>query len=348
MKRSCVRDLKEGGVEFQPYAGVPHLLCPPIVNVDDIPAVFARLELLMKERGAVFNQMGVRDIVEYNSQVEAAKRFSHVFVLFDEYASIMHPRKRKLGHIIQGLTNQLLQKGRAFGMHVVICTQYPNVDVVASIGKANIMTRVCGYFPLKTYSLAVFDSGIAAELPRVPGRMAALFGGKLITVQSPHVSTEYVKETVRLVSGAAEQTAPVFGTVVSEEVPLVSGLLPELSEQQAADAAMLVRADQPVVLALEDQLRMAQVALEQLDGVLTARRVWERLKDQYSLAQVQEVLAALLTDGRIEVNGVMYVVVRQPRGGKAGYMLVPEQGHELELPIEAIDLSELMGSDLVQ
>lgn len=322
-------DLKAGGVEFQPYREAAHLLTDVVTEAESIPREFARLENLMKERGAKFNEAGVRNIIEYNQKVPEAERMSHVFVIFDEFASIKVPRKKKLAEAIHAETLQLLAKGRYAGVHVVLCTQYPNVDVISSIGKANLATRICGPFPQKSLSLAVFDSGIAAELPSQPGRMAALVDGTIFPVQTPHVPTEWSRETLR---GLLAATRRKPGQNVE--------VLPRLTAQQAEQAAAMVGADAPQLPPqVSDFERLGRIAVEQLGGALTARRIFDVVKPELTLARVQEIVLALQTGGRVELDGRVYVVEQRSGKGGRGFILVPEDMKVKPPPSIAMDLS---------
>jgi DNA segregation ATPase FtsK/SpoIIIE-like protein len=109
-----------------------------------------------------------------------------ILVIFDEYAAINV--QKDVAHAIQQSVMQLLNKGRAVGIHLVICTQNPSVDIVPGPSKANMAFRLAFPMPTKSASMTILGTGDAAELPGdIPGRAVAMVGSKLWQIQTPHV-----------------------------------------------------------------------------------------------------------------------------------------------------------------
>ena len=132
-------------LELSIYEGIPHLLLPPII--DSKKAGFA-LRWAVKEmdrRYLVMNELGVRDIYGYNEKVVQKKdmgdhhvHLPFIVVVVDEYADLLAVAGRE----VEGYVMRLAQKARACGIHVMLATQRPSVDVITGVIKANFPVRM--------------------------------------------------------------------------------------------------------------------------------------------------------------------------------------------------------------
>jgi DNA segregation ATPase FtsK/SpoIIIE, S-DNA-T family len=132
-------------LELSIYEGIPHLLLPPII--DSKKAEFA-LRWAVKEmdrRYFIMNELGVRDIYGYNDKVAANKdmeghhvHMPFIVVIVDEYADLLAVAGRE----VEGYVMRLAQKARACGIHVMLATQRPSVDVITGVIKANFPVRM--------------------------------------------------------------------------------------------------------------------------------------------------------------------------------------------------------------
>jgi S-DNA-T family DNA segregation ATPase FtsK/SpoIIIE len=150
-------------VELIGYNGVPHLVAPVVVDLEQVVGALAWIARQMDERYKKFHQLGVRNLGEYNRKVlrrKAEDPLPSVVVLIDELADMMMVAPDEVErHICR-----LAQMGRATGIHLVIATQRPSVDVVTGLIKANFPARISFAVTSQTDSRVILDQGGAESL----------------------------------------------------------------------------------------------------------------------------------------------------------------------------------------
>ncbi|MEX0887762.1 MAG: DNA translocase FtsK, partial [Patescibacteria group bacterium] len=172
-------------VEFSNYNGIPHLLMPVIVEPEKtLPALkWALAE--MSKRYKLFQDSGARDIGDYNSKAE--EKLPYILVVVDELADIIVIAPAEVEKAIQ----RLAQMARATGLHLVLATQRPSIDVLTGVIKANIPCRVAFNVTSQVDSRVVLDMPGAEKLL---GKGDMLYlppdRSKPIRIQSPFVSNE--------------------------------------------------------------------------------------------------------------------------------------------------------------
>ncbi|MFM9329048.1 FtsK/SpoIIIE domain-containing protein [Paenibacillus mesotrionivorans] len=123
-------------VELAIYKGFPHLLAPPITDMRRAALAFNKVILEMEKRYEQMAELGVRNILEYNQK--ASEKLPYILVVVDEHADMMMVAGAEVEDAIQRIS----QKARAAGIHLILATQRPSVDVVTGIIKANMPCRV--------------------------------------------------------------------------------------------------------------------------------------------------------------------------------------------------------------
>jgi hypothetical protein len=146
------------GVELTPYNGVPHLVSPVISDLAGFKGALKGLITVMQRRYKRMERLGTRDIHTYNTK--AKRRMPHVVLIVDELAELMITGGRE----IEGGLVRLAQMGRAIGIHLVLATQRPTVDVVTGHLKANIPTRIAFAVTSQTDSRVILDATGAENL----------------------------------------------------------------------------------------------------------------------------------------------------------------------------------------
>ena len=194
-------------VELTPFNGVPHLVAPVIVDVDEVMATLRGVQNEMLRRYKLLEQSGVRNIVGYNKK--AAHHLPYLVVIIDELADLMMTAAYE---VEQGLV-RLAQLGRATGIHLILSTQRPSVNVVTGLLKANIPARVAFAVASQVDSRVILDS-VGAEKLLSKGDML------LLTSDSPkpqRVQSTFVhdREIEKLVEFWKKQSGPPL-----QEVPL--------------------------------------------------------------------------------------------------------------------------------
>ena len=152
-------------VELTNYNGIPHLLAPVVVETERVVGVLQWVLREMDMRYQKLAQAGTRNIVEYNTRVESLgdgneKKLSKLVVFIDELADLMMLAPDET----QGAITRLAQLSRATGIHLVIATQRPSVEVVTGIIKANFPARIAFAVASNTDSRVILDQPGAERL----------------------------------------------------------------------------------------------------------------------------------------------------------------------------------------
>ncbi len=197
-------------VELSLYDGIPHLLAPVVKNVKQAAGIFRSCLKEMEDRYDAFARIGTRNIEGYNSRVAPDDRLPFIVLVVDELADLMMQQ----GPEVETSICRLAQLARATGIHLVIATQRPSVDVITGTIKANISSRIA--FAVATQ----VDSRTIIDMPgadRLIGRGDMLFmpidAAKPIRVQGCYIGE---RETEGLVTYLKEQEEVHYTMIPSE------------------------------------------------------------------------------------------------------------------------------------
>ncbi|MBB6445745.1 DNA translocase FtsK [Bacillus benzoevorans] len=184
-------------VELAPYNQIPHLVSPVITDVKAATASLKWAVDEMERRYELFAHTGVRDIHRFNEQAEEYKRYAdklpYIVIIIDELADLMMMSPADVEEAIC----RIAQKARACGIHLIIATQRPSVDVITGLIKANIPTRIAFSVSSQIDSRTIIDmSGAEKLLGR--GDMLFLENGssKPVRLQGTFVSDQEIDEVV--------------------------------------------------------------------------------------------------------------------------------------------------------
>jgi DNA segregation ATPase FtsK/SpoIIIE, S-DNA-T family len=181
-------------VELMPYDGIPHLLAPIVTEPVKALPVLAAVVAEMDSRYAAMQQARVRHI----DDLRGNGAYPYIVVVVDELADLM----MTTGRDFESVLVRLAQKGRAAGIHLVLATQRPSVDVVTGLIKANVPSRLAFTTASSVDSRVVLDASGAEQLT---GRGDALFApvgaGLPVRVQGAYVSDDEIDNVVEYVTG---------------------------------------------------------------------------------------------------------------------------------------------------
>ncbi|TDQ39075.1 DNA translocase FtsK [Aureibacillus halotolerans] len=189
-------------VELAPYNEVPHLVSPVITDVKAATAALKWAVEEMEERYTTFAENGVRDISRYNEKFAGQKpRMPYLVIVIDELADLMMAAPQDVEEAIA----RIAQKARACGIHLLVATQRPSVDVITGLIKANIPTRIAFSVSSQIDSRTILD-GSGAERLLGKGDMLFLENGssKPFRLQGLYVSDDEIDEVVTHVKKQAE------------------------------------------------------------------------------------------------------------------------------------------------
>jgi S-DNA-T family DNA segregation ATPase FtsK/SpoIIIE len=186
-------------VEFTLYNGLPHLLCPVIHDPQRSINALKWLTGEMERRFEVFAQAGARDIGSYNEKLEKEQNFEvmpYIIVIVDELADLMAARGRE----IEAGIVRLAQMARAVGIHLVVATQRPSVEVITGLIKANITSRITFQVASQVDSRTVIDTAGAEKLLGL-GDLLYISADtvKPKRIQGPYVSEKELRKAVNYI-----------------------------------------------------------------------------------------------------------------------------------------------------
>ena len=233
-------------LEMSVYEGIPHLLAPVVTDMRQAAHGLNWCVAEMERRYKLLSKMGVRNLAGYNAKIDEAKsrgeflynpfsltpdapeplnREPHIVVVIDELADLM----MVVGKKIEELIARLAQKARAAGIHLILATQRPSVDVITGLIKANIPTRISFQVSSKIDSRTILDQQGAEALLGMGDMLYMASGtGLPIRVHGAYVSDE---EVHRVVSYLKTQGEPDYidgvlegGTVDDDSDLLGDGL----------------------------------------------------------------------------------------------------------------------------
>ena len=191
-------------VEFSKYIGIPHLLVPVVTDPRKAAGALGWAVSEMLQRYNKFSETGVRDIEGYNKYVakhEDMEPMPKICIFIDELADLMMAAPKE----VEDSICRLAQMARAAGMHLVIATQRPSVDVITGLIKANISSRIALTVSSQIDSRTILDASGAEKLL---GRGDMLYNpigaSKPIRVQGCFISDEEVEELCNFIKSQGE------------------------------------------------------------------------------------------------------------------------------------------------
>lgn len=193
-------------VELSVYNGIPHLLIPVVTDPRKAAGALAWAVQEMENRYATFAAKGVRDLKGYNEAVDKADgigKLPHIVIIIDELADLMMVAKKD----VEDAICRLAQKARAAGMHLVIATQRPSVDVITGLIKANIPSRIAFAVSSQVDSRTILDM-VGAEKLLGKGDMLFYPAGapKPTRIQGAFISDGEVEKIVNFLKANGEAT----------------------------------------------------------------------------------------------------------------------------------------------
>lgn len=183
-------------LELSAYEEIPHLISPVITNPKEATEALKKIVMEMERRYRVLAEKAARSIENYNNQAGIEEQMPYVVIFIDELADLMFT----VANEVEDSIARLAQMGRAAGIHLILATQRPSVDVITGIIKANFPTRISFQVSSKVDSRTILDSHGAEQLLgkgdmllMFPGARIIRVHGALITEEEIRAVTEFVK-----------------------------------------------------------------------------------------------------------------------------------------------------------
>ena len=204
-------------VELSAYKSIPHLLMPIVTDPQKAADTLDELTKTMDKRYSDFEKVGVKNIESYNNLVnkynnsgKSAKLMPYIIVIIDELADLM----MTAGKQVEGSIQRLTQLARAAGIHLIVATQRPSVDVVTGVIKSNINSRIAFATPSSVDSRTILDQGGAEKLLGKGDMLYKPLGSSNATrIQGAFVSDDEIDNIVKSVNNKYKTEKPNEETV---------------------------------------------------------------------------------------------------------------------------------------
>ncbi len=305
-------------LELGMYEDIPHLLTPVVVDTKQAANALHWAVREMEERYKTLAASGVRNIDQYNRNIRGAmaeaaakpeksdkpekldkpdatpelKTMAYVIVIIDELADLMMAAGKEVEESIA----RLAQMARAVGIHLILATQRPSVDVITGLIKANLPARIAFRVASKIDSRTILD-GNGAEQLLGKGDMLYLppASSRFVRIHGPYISEQ---ETARLCSFLRKQGKPVYDVTITAEDKPTEKLEFEKDELFDEAARIIVSSGQASISYLQRRLRIGfsraarLIDMMEMDGIVSPANNGKRevLVDQHYFEEVDAQL----------------------------------------------------------
>ena len=252
-------------LELSMYEDIPHLISPVITNPKKAAEALRKMVFEMERRYRLLAEKGSRNIESFNSQSADGERLPYIVIFIDELADLMFASSNE----VEDSITRLAQMARAAGIHLIIATQRPSVDVITGLIKANFPARISFQVFSKIDSRTILDSQGAEQLLGKGDMLLMLPGSRIIRVHGALITEG---EITAVTSHIKSQGAPDYS--IFEEIP---------SEAPAAGETQEDR-DDMYYKAVEFAESVGEVSISSLQrrfkiGYNRAARVMEIMED---------------------------------------------------------------------
>ena len=255
-------------VELSVYNGIPHLMLPVVTDMNKAAAVLRWAVREMDARYMTLATAGVRNVASYNKQ-NPTKSMPLILIIIDELADLMMTNPD-----VEESIDRLAAKARAAGIHMVLATQRPSVDVITGKIKANVPSRIAFTVATQIDSRTILDQ---AGAERLLGRGDMLFNpigaNKPIRIQGAFISDEEVEELIAFVKG---QGQPEYDEVMMAETDKGAESSDAVSSDEEQDELL----ERAVQIVLEQRSASASILQRRLRvGFSRAGRLIDTMQD---------------------------------------------------------------------
>ena len=267
-------------VELAEYNGIPHLLMPVVTEPKKAAGALGSAVAEMEKRYKLFAETGVREIKSYNKLAETREdleKLPYVAIVIDELADLM----MVAGKEVEDYICRIAQKARAAGMHLIVATQRPSVDVITGLIKANIPARIAFAVSSQIDSRTILDGGGAEKLLGMGDMLYLPLGAaKPIRVQGTYVKDAEIGKVIEFIK--TDYTASYNEEMISSMENIAAAAGTKGGAQQASDGGeqrdeMIHKAIETVVDAGQASTSLLQRKLKL--GYARAARIMDEMEE---------------------------------------------------------------------
>ncbi|HMK61936.1 MAG TPA: DNA translocase FtsK [Dissulfurispiraceae bacterium] len=197
-------------LELSAYSDIPHLISPVITSPKEASEALKKMVLEMERRYRLLAEQGTRNIEAFNRQVEPSERLPYIVVFIDELADLMFTAPADVENAIA----RLAQMARASGIHLILATQRPSVDVITGLIKANFPARISFQVTSKIDSRTILDSMGAEKLLGMGDMLYMIPGVKIVRIHGAFISDTEVKDITKFVKNQGVPDYAAFESIV--------------------------------------------------------------------------------------------------------------------------------------
>jgi S-DNA-T family DNA segregation ATPase FtsK/SpoIIIE len=265
-------------LELSAYEEIPHLLMPVITLPKEASDALKKLVYEMERRYRLLAESGARNIEAYNKKVEAEARFKstddtedekehlpYIVIFIDELADLMFASGREVEDSIARLAGM----ARAAGIHLVLATQRPSVDVITGIIKANFPSRISFQVSSKMDSRIILDTYGADQLLGKGDMLFTSPGKKIKRIHGAYVSEEEIRDVVRFIKSQAGPDYTLFEELMSEPAETVN--FEEQDELYALARSFVLSVGQASISSIQRRMKI---------GYNRAARIMDMLEEE--------------------------------------------------------------------
>jgi S-DNA-T family DNA segregation ATPase FtsK/SpoIIIE len=199
-------------LELSAYDGIPHLISPVVTNPKDATTALKKMVLEMERRYRLIAEEGRRNIENFNLRVSDEEKLPYIVVIIDELADLMFTASKEVEDSIV----RLAQMARASGIHLIVATQRPSVDVITGIIKANFPTRMAFQVSTKVDSRTILDTHGAEQLIGRGDMLLMAPGARLMRIHGAYVSEDEIRNVTNFIKSQAAPDYSFFDSIEME------------------------------------------------------------------------------------------------------------------------------------
>jgi DNA segregation ATPase FtsK/SpoIIIE, S-DNA-T family len=202
-------------LELSMYEDIPHLISPVITNPKKAAEALRKMVFEMERRYRLLAERGARNIDSFNLQASDDERLPYIVVFIDELADLMFASSNE----VEDSITRLAQMARAAGIHLIIATQRPSVDVITGLIKANFPARISFQVFSKIDSRTILDTQGAEQLLGKGDMLMMLPGSRIIRVHGAFITEDEISAVTAFVKGQGRPDYSIFEDIPAEAPP---------------------------------------------------------------------------------------------------------------------------------
>lgn len=261
-------------VELNVYNGIPHLLTPVVTDPRKASMALKKVVAEMERRYEAFASVGARDIERYNQHLLTENKdiqpnalLPYIVVIVDELADLMMVASSD----VEDSITRLAQKARACGIHLILATQRPSVDVITGVIKANIPSRIAFSVSSQVDSRTILDMAGAEKLLGKGDMLFLPMGSSKVTrIQGCFVDDREIEAIVNFIK--QEQEVQYVEEMIPEDIPEAEGM--EMEDELYDRAVQLIAETQTASVSLiQRRLRVGYARAARLMDMMEAKGI---------------------------------------------------------------------------